>query len=131
MRWIVAWAPLVLVMIVNGVVREKWFRPRMPELRAHQLSTLTGGLLYGAYVWLVFDWLRVASANAAWGVGLSWFALTVVFEFGFGRYVAGHSWSRLLADYDLTAGRVWALLLVWIAVGPRIVFELRSTVLTA
>ena len=35
----------------------------------------------------------------------------MLFELGFGHWVAGHPWSRLLADYDLLAGRIWVLVL--------------------
>jgi len=39
-------------------------------------------------------------------IGLVWLAMTVAFEFLFGDYVAGHSWDRLLHDYNLFAGRL-------------------------
>lgn len=48
-------------------------------------------------------------------IGIGWLLCAIAFEFGFGHYVDGLSWSRLLADYDLTRGRL--LLLVWLAVG--------------
>ena len=50
--------------------------------------------------------------------------MTVAFEFAFGRTVADMSWSELLADYDLRAGRLWPLVLAWIAAGPEIVRRL-------
>lgn len=37
--------------------------------------------------------------------------LALAFEFGVGRYVDGLSWQHLLADYDLSRGRL--LLLLW------------------
>ena len=48
-------------------------------------------------------------------IGIGWLIAAVAFEFGFGRYVDGLSWARLLADYDLTRGRL--LLVLWLAVG--------------
>jgi len=48
----------------------------------------------------------------------------VLFEFGFGHWVAGHSWRRLLADYKLLAGRLWALVLVWIGIAPWVFYRL-------
>jgi hypothetical protein len=50
--------------------------------------------------------------------------MTIAFEFGFGHYVAGHSWSRLLADYNLANGRVWSLFLAWIAVLPYLTWRI-------
>ncbi|REJ85759.1 MAG: hypothetical protein DWQ36_08250 [Acidobacteria bacterium] len=117
---------MVPLMILNGVLRERVYAPRLQELRAHQLSTLTGVLIVGVFTWLVFPWLRVDDPGSAAQLGLCWLALTVAFEFLFGRFVAGHTWKRLLQDYDLRAGRVWTLFLTWIALAPWVVFELRA-----
>ena len=46
------------------------------------------------------------------------------FEFGFGHYVAGHSWSKLFADYSLLTGRVWLLFLAWVTVVPYVIWRL-------
>jgi hypothetical protein len=48
-------------------------------------------------------------------VGAAWLLGAITFEFGFGHYVDGLSWTRLLSDYDLTEGRL--LLLLWVVVG--------------
>lgn len=74
------------------------------------------GVVIGAYAW---RWPFAGSA-AAWRAGILWLAMTVAFEFLFFHYVTGHSWSELLANYDLAAGRLWVLLLAWIAVAPAV-----------
>ena len=125
MRIVLAWLGLIPVMIGNGIARESLYGPSMRELRAHQVSTGSGVLLLVVYCWLVVPWLRLDSAREAWGVGGLWLALTVVFEFGFGYYVAGHSWSRLFLDYNLLEGRVWSLFLIAVLVVPWAVFELK------
>jgi hypothetical protein len=126
MRWTLAWVPLVFLMILNGVIRESVYGPRMPDLQAHQVSTLTGGAIYFAYLWCVLGRLKIESARSAWQVGMLWLALTVAFEFGFGHFVAGHSWSRLFADYHLFAGRLWLLFLGWVLVAPALVFRMKG-----
>ena len=55
------------------------------------------------------------SPREALTIGVAWLLCAIAFEFGFGHYVDGLPWSRLLADYDLSQGRL--LLLVWSAVG--------------
>jgi hypothetical protein len=57
---------------------------------------------------------------------MGWLALTVAFEFGFGRLVAKQSWDELLADYDVAEGRTWPFVLAWIAAGPAAVRALRG-----
>ena len=52
--------------------------------------------------------------------------MTVAFEFGFGRLVAKASWEELLADYNLASGRLWPLVLAWIALGPEATHKWRS-----
>jgi hypothetical protein len=119
-----AWVGLSIVGILNGMLRVYTYGRLLPELRAHQLSTLTGILLFGLFTWLLNRRWPIASAGQAVTIGLLWLALTVAFEFLFGHYVIGHPWSRLLHDYNLGAGRVWALVLLWVAVAPYVVFRL-------
>lgn len=115
------WAVLVILAVINGTVREFTYGRRLTELRAHQLSTLTGMLLSGIAVWLFARFFPIGSERVALVIGLIWLVLTVAFEFTFGRYVAGHSWAKLLADYNLLAGRVWGIFLVWLLMLPSIV----------
>jgi hypothetical protein len=52
--------------------------------------------------------------------------LTLAFEFSFGRYVSGLSWRTLLADYDLSQGRLWPLLLLTTLLAPWLVGHARA-----
>lgn len=117
-KYIIAWVPMVFIAIGNGVLRQTWYGKYLGELQAHQLSTLTAALLFGIYIWAVINYWKPVSARQAVVVGLIWVGLTIAFEFLFGYFVAGHSWPRLLQDYHLLSGRVWSLLLLWIAVAP-------------
>jgi hypothetical protein len=115
---------MVLIGILNGALREWTYGKHLDELRAHQISTLTGILLFSLYIWGVTRFWSFASAQQALIVGLIWLGLTIVFEFGFGHYVAGHPWSQLVADYNLLAGRVWLVVLIWITVAPLLFYRL-------
>jgi hypothetical protein len=117
-RYALAWLPMVPIAVANGAVRDLWYGRHLGELRVHQVSTLSALLILGLYMaWVIRRWPPRSGAQAA-GVGALWLALTVAFEFLFGHYVAGHSWSRLLQDYDLLAGRLWPLMLLWTATAP-------------
>ena len=65
----------------------------------------------------MIHWIPPASARQALLIGLFWLALTLLFEFGFGRY-RGNSWEKLLADYNLLEGRLWLLIPAWVAMAP-------------
>lgn len=118
---LVVWALLALSAIGLGFFRVEWLLPRLGEVWAHVLGTINFVAALWIIVWL---WLRLAAgpwpARALWGIGALWVAMTVSFEFGFGHYVAGHSWEKLLADYNLFAGRLWVLVLLSTFAAPRV-----------
>jgi hypothetical protein len=120
------WLALSVTAVINGLVRETWYAGMMSEPAAHRISTLTAILLTGLLVWALSSRWRFASASQALRTGLLWLVMTVLFEFGFGHYVAGHSWRRLLRDYNISAGRVWIVFLLWLIVMPVLFYRLRS-----
>ena len=126
LRYVLAWLPMMFVGIINGVIREVSYGKMLSELQAHQVSTITGALLLGLYIWIIIRIWSPASLLQAVLIGVLWLGLTITFEFLFGHYIAGHSWSHLLKDYNLLAGRVWLLILVWITVAPLLFYRFLS-----
>lgn len=118
LRYAAFWLVLAVLAIINGVLRDSTYGRYLPELAAHQISTLTAIGGFGIAVWLFHRRQPTTSMREAWSIGALWLAMTVAFEFGFGHFIAGHSWERLFADYDVPAGRVWPLFLVWIFIMP-------------
>ena len=51
--------------------------------------------------------------------------MTILFEFLFGHFIAGHPWSHLFHDYNLLAGRLWVLVLLWTAITPYLFYRMR------
>ncbi len=117
---------MLFIAILNGAVRELWLVDQFGELRAHQLSSATGIGLLGIYMWAIVRNWRPGSAVTAITVGLIWLVMTVAFEFLFGFYVRGLPWSQLFHDYNLFAGRVWVLVLAWVAVAPYLFYRLQN-----
>jgi hypothetical protein len=126
LRYILAWIPMIFIAIVNASIRELVYAKYLSELRAHQVSTATGILLFGLYIWVITNFWHIRSTTQALTIGLIWLGLTVAFEFIFGHYVVGHAWSKLLADYNLLAGRVWIFVLIWTAIAPFVFYSLRN-----
>jgi len=124
-KFFISWVPGIPIAIINGVIREYWYQQFLPEQQSHQLSTLSFIILFGVYVWLVLRWLKLPSKQAAIRLGLTWLVLTVAFEFLFGHFVMGHSWTTLFNDYNLFAGRVWVLVLIWITTAPVIFYRIK------
>jgi hypothetical protein len=49
-KYVLAWIPMVFIAIANGAIREGWYGKHVSELQAHQISTVTGVLLFGVYI---------------------------------------------------------------------------------
>ena len=124
LRYVLAWIPMVFIAILNGAVREFVFSKMLSELRAHQLSCLTGILLFFGYTWLLSLKWPLESTGQAVTIGLVWLVLTIAFEFSFGHYVAHNSWEKLFQDYNIPAGRLWLLVLLGVTFLPLIVFKI-------
>ena len=125
-RYALAWVGMLVLAIANGALRQATFGMVLPELRAHQLSTLIGSVLMGAFMWVVLRWWPPSSRREAIAIGLLWVSLTVAFEFFMGLVLLGRPVAQVLADYNVFAGRVWVLFLLWLAVAPWLFFRLRS-----
>lgn len=127
LRYLLAWLPMVVIGILNGALREMTFRKWMSEQRANQVSCVTGVVFLGLYIWFLANRWPLGSGLEALGLGLLWLALTVAFEFLFGHYVAGKAWTLLFRDYNLRAGRLWSLVLLWVMIAPFIFYRLHQT----
>lgn len=110
----------VILAIVNATLRNNVYGPILKnELLVHQISTVTAIVMFLTTMYVFFSRTRAPYTETnLLVIGILWLALTIAFEFGFGHYVMGNPWSRLLHDYNLLAGRLWILVLVTILVGP-------------
>ena len=125
-RWISAWIGAAALGVANGAGREALYAEATGEEAAHIISTATLLALLGGYMQLLQRRWPLSTRRDAVSVGAAWAGMTITFEFGFGRWVAGNSWSELLENYDLTAGKVWALVPAVMAVGPEFTRHART-----
>jgi len=126
-RYVLAWLPMLVIAVANGALRQVTFGKVMPELHAHQLSTVIGSVLEGLFVWFVIRKWPPSTSRHALRIGLVWLVLTVAFEFFMGLVLARRPLPDVLHDYNLLAGRVWVLFLVWLTFAPWVFFRLRRT----
>lgn len=117
---------MLLASIANGALRDLVYGKFMHELTAHQLSTVISLALLGVVMWRFLRYRCPQSTSSALLIGALWLLLTVTFEFVFFHYVGGHSWSALLANYNIARGRIWVLVLLWIAVAPWVLYRLQT-----
>ena len=118
-RAMLAWLLMIPVAILNGLLRQTLFVPAVGDLAGHQLSVLTGAAAFFGVIYALLHG-DAPRYTDRWllGLGAVWVVATIVFEFGFGHWVMGTSWSRLLADYNIFAGRLWVAVLAVIGLAP-------------
>ena len=121
-----AWIGGIPIAIFNAAIRNYFFQPCTNELTAHQLSSISMILIFALYFLLLNSRWAIINGEQAIKIGLIWFCLTVLFEFVFGHYIMGHTWTRLLYDYNIFAGRIWSLVLLWELVGPYLIYKITT-----
>jgi hypothetical protein len=112
------WCGILVLASVNGALRDLVIAPRIGDTAARAVSTLILAGLVLLVTWLSVRWIGPRTVAQTFAIGALWCGLTLLFEFGFGHYVMRRSWAFLLADYDLTRGRIWILVLIVTLVAP-------------
>ena len=124
--YLACWPAMIVIGIANGTLRVYGYGPFMKDLTAHQLSTLTGLVFFGLFIWMLTKLRPLKTTGQALIVGVLWLCMTILFEFIFGHYIMGHTWSQLLHDYNILEGRIWLLILIWITGAPYVFYKFKS-----
>ena len=112
---------MLVLALANGTLRALVVQPAIGEEAARRVATVVLlGVLTG-YVWWLHRRRPIPTARQSWAIGSAWAGLTLAFEFGWGGLVEGLSPGTMLADYDVTAGRIWALVPIWTVAVPAVV----------
>ncbi len=127
LRYTLAWVPMVILAVLNGAIRDFTYGKVMSELHAHQLSSVTLIVIFGAYVWLLSSLWPLQTSQQAVVVGLIWLVLTILFELGMGRFLMHQSWHQMLQAYNIFAGNLWPLVLLAVAALPSLLFWFHKT----
>lgn len=121
-----AWIGFAGIAVLCGALRVKLLEPRLGESAAHVVGTLVVCLGLMAGIMLFVPASGLTETWPLMRIGAFWTALTVGFEFFFGRVVMKKSYAELLADYDVFRGRVWVLVLATTFWGPVLAGMLRA-----
>ncbi|MBI4463852.1 MAG: hypothetical protein HY647_04020 [Acidobacteria bacterium] len=120
------WILFVPLAILNGIVREKLLVPWLGQTGALPLSGVLLSVLIFLLTLLLLPFLKVSIAFQYWVVGGLWFLLTIAFEFLFGHYVVGESWTKLWEVFNVFEGNLWLLALLTTACSPYLAARLRG-----
>ncbi|MEO8123978.1 MAG: hypothetical protein ABI633_08010 [Burkholderiales bacterium] len=117
-RALIAWLLILALAIVNGALREGVLIPKLGTAAGLMLSGLMLSACVAAVAVALMAWLGRVSTRQCLGIGAFWLALTLGFEFGFGRSVRHKSWPELLDAYTFKDGNLWLLVLVVVFFAP-------------
>lgn len=125
-RILLLWAAIIPLAVANGMLRDAVLVRQFGQCRARTVSGLTLSAIILAWTILTIPWIPLPGPMPYVGVGLLWLALTVAFEFLFGRLVAKKSWQELLRAYRFEGGDIWPVVLIVVAVSPVTAAALRT-----
>ena len=120
------WLGFLAVAIGCAILREKFLVPGFGPLAGRALGTLLVGAIIFGLIYAYVGKLKGATRGSLFNLGLFWTMATIAFEFLFGRYVMGHSWDSLWADYNVLQGRLWPLVLIVTLFGPLLAQKIRD-----
>jgi hypothetical protein len=128
LKALAVWVLFVVLAILNGTLREKLLVPLLGKQLAQPLSgILLSGVIFVVTI-LVFPLLGLTDSSQCFLVGGLWLLLTVAFEFLFGHFVAGESWTKLLEAYNIFSGNLWILVLITTALAPYLAGKIRGVI---
>ncbi|MHA6783094.1 hypothetical protein ACVGOW_19160 [Pseudonocardia saturnea] len=125
--WLTGWTGMLVLALANGTLRALVVQPAIGEEAARRLATAVLLAALTGYVWWLHRRRPIPTAGQAWAIGLAWTGLTLAFEFGWGGLVEGLPLSTMLADDDVTAGRIWVLVPIWTAAVPAVTRRLQRS----
>jgi hypothetical protein len=126
LRGLAIWLVLILAEIVHGILRAVALVPLVGKFRSDQIGVFTGSVIILVIAFLTISWIGAKRSFELMLVGFIWLALTVGFEFLFGRHVMGLTWAQLTANYDLAQGGCMPVGLLILLLSPMIGLKLRA-----
>ena len=112
------WVVLAISAIIVATFRNEVLLQPLGERTAHQIGTLLFLTVQFLIIYFFIKRVKLTEIRTAVLVGIFWLTLTIIFEFLFGHYVVGQPWEKLFADYNISKGRIWVLVLINNVVAP-------------
>ncbi|CAN5764932.1 hypothetical protein BH24ACI3_BH24ACI3_08040 [soil metagenome] len=118
MRGSAVWLIIIFAESLHGTLRELFLTPLIGDTRARQISFFTALAIIFTITIILIRWIGASNKKQLFAVGITWAALTFIFEAVIVRSALDISWGRLLADYDIFQGGVMAIGLMILALAP-------------
>lgn len=120
------WICIACLAIANGLIREFLFVPLFGTSAALPLSGLSLGLIIFAVTFIAIGFIGATAKKHCFLIGTLWVLMTLAFEFLFGRFVAGKSWTELMQVFNLIRGDLFLLVLLASFFSPLLVARIKG-----
>lgn len=118
----VIWLLIAVLAVLNGLVREQVLAPLFGPPLALPASGILLALIVLVVTFVSVRWL----GRPYWCVGVQWLVMTLLFEFGFGHFVAEKSWPELMRTFDVSSGNLFLLALLVTLAAPSLMARVRG-----
>ena len=122
------WVAILILAIINGTLREKALIPAIGTFGGFVASGIILSCCIFSIAFFAAPWYGRLTSSQFWLIGLFWLLLTLIFEFGFGRFGQHKQWAELLQAYTFKGGNIWPIVLVATLVSPWLAARLRGLV---
>ncbi len=120
------WLAIVILAIGNGLFRESVLVPYLGQGAALPVSGISLSFIVFIVTYLAFPIFSKNDSLTYILVGVQWVLMTLLFEFVFGHYVIGKSWSDLIQVFNVLKGNLFVFVLVTSLFSPIIVAKIKG-----
>ena len=106
------WMLMAVCAMLNGILREKVLGPHFGAKVSLPLSGLSLSAIVFIVSYIAIDFLGRETRGVYVCIGIFWVLLTLLFEYGYGRFVGGRTWSQINAVFNLRQGNLFIVVLV-------------------
>ncbi len=123
----VIWVVIALLAIANGLVRETLLVSTLGPSIALPVSGMLLSFIVFIVTYLSFPLFAKNKSLTYFLIGLQWVFMTLLFEFLFGHYVVGRSWSDIIQVFNIMKGNLFIIVLIVSLFSPLLVAKIKDT----
>lgn len=118
------WFVLLVLALINATIREAGYKPILEPcigLWAHQISSLTGILLFFIAIYFFLKRNNNYNKKDLIFMGIIWFVMTIAFETLMNVFMRNLNFKQVLQTYYFWQGETWVFVLLSLLILPFVV----------
>ena len=122
----IIWFVIAILAVLNGIFRENILVTSIGQSMAVPVSGITLSIIVFIVTYISFPLFSKKNTMTYLFIGLQWVSMTLIFEFLFGHYVLGKSWSSILDVFDIMRGDLFIIVLFVSLISPLLVAQIKG-----